>query len=158
MKLERIVFFILLSGCASQPQIGAIIHPSLGEFGSTGICIGGANEPCAFSVSVFERRAVPQFVVALKFVERDAEGKPLWKIVDKVALPTDMANKFVRYDACRNNESPNDAVVAVVRNYDRGAPEFVSAAGWAYKVDLPSGKLVAINADAVECLAQVGED
>lgn len=92
------------------------------------------------------------------FVASDGDGKVQWRITDKVALPADMTNKFVRHESCRYNESFSKPVVAVVSYYDRSAPQFVKAAGWAYQVELPAGNFVEINADGVDCLAQVGED
>lgn len=161
MKKTLLLFLLLLSGCLYEPQIGDIIHPSVGEFGARGTCIGYTEnyKTCSFSVSIYEIKSIQKLVTSLKFVSMEADGKPTWKIIDAIALPKDLDNRFVEIGTCRYNGKPDDSIVAVVNSYDQNSPEHIRAHEWAFKVDLPSGNFVAINANVVDCInTAIGAD
>jgi len=43
-------------------------------------------------------------------------------------------------------------VVALVPPHDPESPEYIKAAGWAFKVGLPSGKFQELDAEKIDCV------
>ncbi|HTR00618.1 MAG TPA: hypothetical protein VMH83_11530 [Candidatus Acidoferrum sp.] len=160
MKQVLTLVALLLGGCTTQPRVGDIIHPKAGEFGGTGLCLDGNGKypTCAFSISAFPNDVTPTAVAALVSVAKDATGLPAWRVVDLVALPRGMNGKHVQFDACRFSEDASVPVVGVFELPTRDSPEFLTASGWAYKLELPAGKFVAVKPESVSCAAVVGED
>jgi hypothetical protein len=152
MHRYLILVTLLLCGCAAQQKAEKPSH-SAEASDQQGACIGGASyELCSFAVNVLEKNSTPIAFVSKRALGDDADGKPIWGILDEVSLPSNLAGRFIQYASCRYNGESDDSVVALVPPHDSEAPEYIKAAGWAFKVALPSGKFQELDFQKVDCV------
>ncbi|HSB96058.1 MAG TPA: hypothetical protein VLC91_06405 [Spongiibacteraceae bacterium] len=156
MRKYFIATALLLCGCAAQQKVESPPTPAAAAAevnDQQGACIGGASyELCSFAVNVVEKNLIPIAFVSKKSLGDGPDGNPTWEILDEIALPSNMAGRFIQYASCRYSGESDDTVVALVPPHDSEAPEYIKAADWAFKVALPSGKFQELDSAKVDCI------
>jgi hypothetical protein len=147
-----------LAGCANQPAGTATTPasdaaPILDTSEERGACIGATAqyETCSYAIAVFGPEAAPTLIVSRKLARMNADGQPEWQELDRLHAPSLPRGGSLEFGACRYRAAPDDTVLALLPPYDETSPEHIVAAGWAYRIDLPSGHFVALDAASVDC-------
>lgn len=155
-----------LGGCANRPMDDASTAkpetaPVLDTSEERGACIGATAhyETCTYSITVFGPYETPVAIVSRKLAAMKSDGQPEWQELDRLDAPAVPRGGALEFGACRNQGAEDDTIVALLPPYDATAPEHIAAAGWAYRIDLPSGRFMALDAAAVDCInTTIGAD
>lgn len=144
----------LLVGCSQQLKVGDTVPPypnSLQHYGSS--CIGDLKgyKNCEFSLGIYQSHANKFYLIIDEFQRRDESGRAIWKVKNFVISKKVSKNSVVVSGICRVNGVENEAVIATVPVHDGNSPEYIQAAGWAYKYELPSGAFTEISTNSVSC-------
>jgi hypothetical protein len=154
MWLAATIFAAILSvtGVAlAEELVGKVVPPFPGGmYQGGGQCIGpNAKDPCEMDVSVLttvEGRKVG--VYAARSAGHDEKRGPLWTVTDVLPYPKVPKGHDLVWGTCRYDKAEDGSVIAVVRNSKQ---EYLQARGWAYRVDLRSGKLTKLDPMRVDC-------
>ncbi|MFO1187029.1 MAG: hypothetical protein U1E87_05995 [Alphaproteobacteria bacterium] len=166
MLRASLALLILLaaSGDASAARdipdgfVGSIVPPyPAGTESYEGICVGpDGKDLCAFSLGkLFTLPREPIAVYAGKFHGRAPDGREaLWLVTDAIPHPGLTDAQGFRWATCLNNGVSDGAVMAVVEDKNAARSK---AAGWAYKLDYETGKLVRLDPAGIECVFEEGD-
>lgn len=160
------VLLATLAGCTTQPidQSPSPQQPAapiLDTSEERSACIGAtANfETCTYSIAVLGPEATPKFIVSRRLAEMSTDGQPVWAEQDRLPAPALLPGGSLELSSCRLRGAADDTIVALLPLHDETAPEHIAAAGWAYRVELPSGRFQALDAAAVDCVnSAIGAD
>jgi hypothetical protein len=148
-----------LAGCATQPTGTTTAPPPteappLDTSEERGACIGATAhyETCTYGIAVIGPPGRPRMIVSQKMVGTRPDGQPEWQELDHLDAPTVPVNGSVEFGSCRYQGAVDDTIVALLPFFDDTSPEYIAAAGWAYRIDLPSGHFAALDATAVDCV------
>jgi hypothetical protein len=142
---------------AAPPVVitGTVVPPyPAGMDSSMGACIGMAStsNSCELSVGILEdANGKPLLLWVGRLSGNDEQGHSRWLVTDQMPYPqAELANKhlFFEYSVCEVDGKGDDSVLAVVRDSKN---EQLQAVGWAYRVDLTSGKFVRVDPKSVMC-------
>jgi hypothetical protein len=147
----------VLAGCATQPIEPAAAPadaPILDTSEERGACIGATAryETCTYAIAVFGPEAAPKLLVSRRMASTQDDGQPVWEELDRLQAPALPPGGSLELSSCRLQGTPDDTVVALLPNHDAASPEHIAAAGWAYRIELPSGRFAALDAGAVDCI------
>jgi hypothetical protein len=117
-------------------------------------CIGATAkfETCTYSIAVFGPEIAPKVIVSRKLSEMSTDGQPVWEEQDRLPAPALVPGGSLELSSCRLHGVADDTVVALLPPHDENAPDHIAAAGWAYRVELPSGRFQVLDAAAVDCV------
>lgn len=161
--MRRIILLAMLTavaGCATQqkpdsaPVSNDPHNDAAGTDNGRGICIGGklVEDSCAFAIGLLDdEHEEPVTLLSRTLIDYDKDGHPRWKTSDKLAVPRDNDNLHLEVGSCRFRNEPDQSVVALVPTYDQNSPAWIRARDWAYRVELPAGKFVQLEAGQVDC-------
>ena len=124
-----------------------------------GACLSDSTESghvCDYSIGLLadahaEPDAEPllRYVIAGRLAGREG-ALALWKVIDAQAYPRVAKGFFWQAGTCRVDKVGDDKVIAVVR---QGLEqEYLGDVAWARRLDLKSGKFVAVDPARVDCL------
>ena len=124
-----------------------------------GACLSDSTDPghvCDHSIGLLadanaelDVEPVMRYVTAGRLAGRDGP-LALWKVTDAQAYPKVAKGFFWQAGTCRVDKIDDPKVIAVVR---QGLEqEYLSDVAWARRLDLESGKFVAIDPARVDCL------
>jgi hypothetical protein len=123
-----------------------------------GVCIAGGPSPariCDYALQVIgrpatdpDRAATPTQVLALRSIE-SGTAQPRWRVTDAVAAPKPRKDYWLQIGTCRLDRVDGAHIVAYVRHGDR---EYSRDVLWARRLDIASGKLLAVAIKQVDCL------
>jgi hypothetical protein len=115
-----------------------------------GTCIAsGTQDPCHRAVGVLMSAAGKEIRVYASVSDgRDARGKPFGIVTDVIPYPKMNKGYHLDWGSCRYDGVEDSAVVAVVKDSKQ---QRLQAAGWAYRVENASGKLLKLDPKHVDC-------
>jgi hypothetical protein len=159
------VLLTALAGCSSQPAVETAAQqpppPAIDPGDERGACIGATAryETCAYSIAVFGPEDAPRSIVSRKLASTSDDGQVVWEELDRLQPPALPRGTTLEFGSCRHGQAADDTILAVVPPHDETSPEYIGAAGWAYRVELPSGHFAALDAGAVDCFnSAIGAD
>jgi hypothetical protein len=79
---------------------------------------------------------------------RDEKGKSYQLVTDVIPYPNVNKGYHVHWSTCRYDGIEDGAVIALVKDSKQ---DWLRAAGWAYRVEDISGKLIKLDAKQVDC-------
>lgn len=167
--LKPVTIFTLLlaalAGCSSQSAVETAAPqpapPAIDPGDERGACIGATAgyETCAYSIAVFGPEDAPRSIVSRKLASTSDDGQVVWEELDRLQPPVLPRGTTLEFGSCRYGRAVDDTVLAVVPPHDETSLEYIGAAGWAYRVELPSGHFAALDAAAVDCFnSAIGAD
>ena len=123
-----------------------------------GVCIAGDPSPariCDYALQVIgrlstdpDRAATPTLVLASRNIEPGA-AQARWRVTDAVAVPKPRKGYELQIGNCRLDRVDGAPIVAFVRHGDR---EYSRDVLWARRLDIASGRLLAVAIKQVDCL------
>ena len=148
----RLAFFFALT-CAAHADdlVGRRVPPfPNGMHEGGGSCISaGTQDPCRRTIGVLLDAADKEIAVYASLTDGHGEkGRPFRIISDVIPYPKVQKGDHLDWGSCRYDGVGDEAVVAVVR---QSKQSWLRAAGWAYRVENASGKLVALDPKRVDC-------
>ncbi len=154
----RQMFFVLLAVAPSYVGAGDLIgsevppYPdNLKEIG--GACIGGpprTPDVCDYSIGILgDSEEAPVYVYGGKFLRRDDEGHPFWRVIDAMPYPKLPRGHEFAMSTCRENGVDDATIVAVVKITEE---EWHTHVLQAFRLDLKQEKFVPLNPKAIECV------
>lgn len=149
----------VLAGCGTQSTrdtepAESDIAPILDTSDERGACIGATAqyETCTYAIAVFGPEATPRLIVSRKLESTKADGQPVWHEQDRLNAPALPPGGALEFSTCRQNGTPDDTIVALLPIHDETSPEYIKAAGWAYRIELPSGRFNTVDAASIDCI------
>lgn len=134
--------------------VGSVVPPyPAGTDSYEGSCVGPVTaDLCAFSVGALSTVArEPVAVFAGKFHGRAPDGNnALWLVTDALPYPARAPRQGLRWATCLYKGAEDRAVMAVVEDKTSARSK---AAGWAFRLDYETGKLMPIAPSDVECVS-----
>jgi hypothetical protein len=148
----RLAFFLALT-CAARADelVGKRVPPFPdGMYEGGGTCIAtGTQDPCHRVVAVLMSAAGKEIGVYASVSDgRDERGKPVGIVTDVIPYPKVNKGYPLDWSSCRYDGVEDSAVVAVVKDSKQ---RWLRAAGWAYRVENASGKLIKLDPKHVDC-------
>ena len=148
----------VLAGCATE-QAGNTnvptpdVAPILDTSEERGACIGATAkyETCAYAIAVIGPEDQPRMILSRKEAGMSEDGQAQWQELDRLDAPAVPRGGSLVFGICRDRGAQDDTILALLPVHDDTAPEFIAAANWAYRVELPSGRFVALDARGVDC-------
>jgi hypothetical protein len=124
-----------------------------------GACLSdstGTDHVCDYSIGLLadasadpDAEPLMRYVTAGRLVGRDGP-LALWKVTDAQAYPKVAKGFFWQAGTCRVDKIDDAKVIAVLR---QGLEqEYLSDVAWARRLDLKSGKFVAVDPARVDCI------
>lgn len=121
-----------------------------------GVCVPGGEEPeriCDYGLAVLGRESIDSTAVGVYLIasaNADPEAKqPLWRVTDALDAPPAEAGRELQLGGCRLNGELRNEIVALVRH---GDAEYSADIAWAKRLDIASGKFVAVELAHVDCV------
>jgi len=148
---------LLVVGVTAQPAAppGSLIGMRVPPYPQGMKDVSGAcsDANCRRAFGVIEEGDVPRRVLALQFIERKPDGKPVWLVTDEVAYPRTERGEFVADCGVAGTAWPDTyAVIGAAENGD-ALPR-----RWAIRLDPASGRFQKPDLAKFRCSAHVGED
>jgi len=149
------------------------LHAGLGIFGAYrfdcaalsnglseefGACVGKGppSHICDYSVGIIsDAGGKPALVRTGRYQGLDSSGRARWLLTDTLAYPRTSDERVLIYATCLLNGQPDPSVFALI---DKPEEQAKRAAGWAYRVDLASGKFVKLSPASVKCYQPGGDN
>lgn len=123
-----------------------------------GVCIAGGPSPdriCDYGLQVIgrhatdpNREATPTQILAARNLEPQA-GQARWRVTDAVPVPKPRKGYALQIGSCRLDRADGAHIVAFVRHGER---EYSRDVLWARRLDIASGKLMAVAIKRVDCI------
>jgi hypothetical protein len=124
-----------------------------------GSCLSDSDDPmhvCDYSIGLLadasddaDADPVMRYVVAGRMAGRDGQ-RALWKITDAQDYPKVTRGFHWQAGSCRLDKVNDAAIIAVVRHDPE--QEYLSGITWARRLDLKTGKFVALDPAHVDCV------
>ena len=148
----RIAFFLALTCAAHADElVGKRVPPFPdGIYEQGGTCISaGTQDPCHRAVAVLMNAARKEMGVYASVSDgRDERGKAFGIVTDVIPYPKVNKGYHLDWGSCRYDGVEDSAVLAVVKDSKQ---TWLRAAGWAYRVENASGKLIKLDTKHVDC-------
>ena len=148
----RLAFFLALTcGARAEELVGKRVPPFPdGMYEGGGTCIAtGTQDPCHRGVSVLKSAAGKEIGVYASVSDgHDKRSKSFAIVTDVIPYPKVNKGYHLDWSSCRYGGVEDDAVVAVVKDSKQ---TWLRAAGWAYRVENASGKLIKLDPKHVDC-------
>ena len=143
---------------AAQELVGRSVPPYPDGLAPVlGSCMSESSDPeriCDFSLAVIGSRdgdaVTPRFVVAERNAGYDG-ASPRWEVTDAVPYPATDKDRYFQVGSCRVDGRDDPRVGALVRHTD-ATRERITDVAWAVRLELPEGRLAAVDPGAVDCL------
>lgn len=120
-----------------------------------GMCVPGGEQPeriCDYGLAVLGRETAERtlsnvYLIASANAEPDAK-QPLWRVTDALDAPAAQGHEL-QLGGCRLGGELRNDVVALVRH---GNAEYSADIAWAKRLDITSGKFIAVELARVDCV------
>lgn len=121
-----------------------------------GVCVPGGEQPeriCDYGMAVLGREATDGTAVGVYLIasaNTDPEAKqPAWRVTDALDAPRAEGGQELQLGGCRLDGEMRNEIVALVRHGDQ---EYSADVAWAKRLDIASGKFVAVELSQVDCV------
>ncbi len=121
-----------------------------------GVCVPGGEQLeriCDYGLAVLGHETIDPmptgvYLIASANAEPDAK-QPLWRVTDALDAPSAKAGYELQLGGCRLGGALRNEIVAVVRF---GDTEYSADIAWAKRLDIATGKFVAVDLARVDCV------
>ncbi|TXI50891.1 MAG: hypothetical protein E6Q50_02725 [Lysobacter sp.] len=121
-----------------------------------GVCVPGGEQPeriCDYGMAVLGREAtdgtaVGVYLIASANTDPDAK-QPVWRVTDALDAPRAEGGQELQLGGCRLDGDVRNEIVALVRHGDQ---EYSADVAWAKRLDIASGKFLAVELSRVDCV------
>lgn len=121
-----------------------------------GVCVPGGEQLeriCDYGLAVLGYETIepaPTGVYLIASANAEPEAKqPLWRVTDALDAPQTKAGYELQLGSCRLDGAQHNDIVALVRF---GDAEYSSDIAWAKRLDIATGKFVALELARVDCV------